>query len=65
MNRFIRLNVKAHATEDLREGVVSIPHGWPGEANVNLLSDIHCREPIMGVSPDEVSALLSLEGMNL
>lgn len=43
-----RIKVKARLTEELREGVVSIPHGWPKDANVNLLTDVHCREPIMG-----------------
>ena len=43
-----QIKVKAHITEEMLEGVVSIPHGWPGEANVNLLTDVHCREPIMG-----------------
>jgi anaerobic selenocysteine-containing dehydrogenase len=43
-----QIRVKALVTEDMMEGVVSIPHGWPGEANVNLLTDVHCREPIMG-----------------
>jgi anaerobic selenocysteine-containing dehydrogenase len=43
-----QIKVKALLTEDMLEGVVSIPHGWPGEANVNLLTDVHCREPIMG-----------------
>ena len=42
------IHVKALLTEDMMEGVVSIPHGWPREANVNLLTDVHCREPIMG-----------------
>lgn len=43
-----QIKVKALVTENMMEGVVSIPHGWPREANVNLLTDIHCREPIMG-----------------
>ncbi len=43
-----KIKVKALITNEMREGVVSIPHGWPGEANVNLLTDVHCREPIMG-----------------
>jgi anaerobic selenocysteine-containing dehydrogenase len=43
-----QIRVKAFVTEDMSEGVVSIPHGWPREANVNLLTDVHCREPIMG-----------------
>ena len=28
--------------------VVLIPHGWGGDANGNLLTDVNCREPIMG-----------------
>ncbi len=54
-----QIRVKALVTEDMREGVVSIPHGWPGEANVNLLTDIHCREPIMGY-PQMKSQLCSI-----
>lgn len=42
------VKVKANVTEDMREGVVGIPFGWPGEANVNRLTDIRLREPIMG-----------------
>jgi anaerobic selenocysteine-containing dehydrogenase len=42
------IRVRALLTGDMMEEVVSIPHGWPGEANVNLLTDVHCREPIMG-----------------
>jgi anaerobic selenocysteine-containing dehydrogenase len=53
------IKVKALVTEDMREGVVSIPHGWSGEANVNLLTDIHCREPIMGY-PQMKSQLCSI-----
>jgi anaerobic selenocysteine-containing dehydrogenase len=54
-----RIKVKAQLTEDMAEGVVSIPHGWPGEANVNLLTDIHLREPIMGY-PQMKSQLCSI-----
>jgi len=54
-----QIKVKAKVTEDILEGVVSIPHGWPGEANVNLLTDVHCREPIMGY-PQMKSQLCSI-----
>ncbi|HSB04390.1 MAG TPA: molybdopterin-dependent oxidoreductase [Thermodesulfobacteriota bacterium] len=54
-----QIKVKAVVTEDMREGVVSIPHGWPREANVNLLTDVHCREPIMGY-PQMKSQLCSV-----
>ena len=53
------IRVKALVTEEIMEGVVSIPHGWPGEANVNLLTDLHCREPIMGY-PQMKSQLCSV-----
>ena len=54
-----QIRVKALVTEEMREGVVSIPHGWPREANVNLLTDVHCREPIMGY-PQMKSQLCSV-----
>jgi anaerobic selenocysteine-containing dehydrogenase len=54
-----RIKVKALVSEDMLEGVVSIPHGWPREANVNLLTDVHCREPIMGY-PQMKSQLCSI-----
>ena len=54
-----QIRVKALVTEELMEGVVSIPHGWSGEANVNLLTDVHCREPIMGY-PQMKSQLCSI-----
>ncbi len=53
------VRVKAHVTDEVMEGVVSIPHGWPGEANVNRLTDLHCREPIMGY-PQMKSQLCSI-----
>jgi anaerobic selenocysteine-containing dehydrogenase len=53
------IKVKALVTEEILEGVVSIPHGWSGEANVNLLTDVHCREPIMGY-PQMKSQLCSI-----
>jgi anaerobic selenocysteine-containing dehydrogenase len=54
-----QIKVKAFVTEDMSEGVVSIPHGWSREANVNLLTDVHCREPIMGY-PQMKSQLCSI-----
>ena len=53
------IKVKARVTQDILEGVVSIPHGWPRKANVNLLTDVHCREPIMGY-PQMKSQLCSI-----
>jgi len=54
-----KIKVQARVTQDILEGVVSIPHGWPREANVNLLTDVHCREPIMGY-PQMKSQLCSI-----
>ena len=54
-----QIQVKALVTEDILDGVVSITHGWPGEANVNILTDVHCREPIMGY-PQMKSQLCSI-----
>ena len=54
-----QIRVKAQVTEDMMEGVLSIPHGWPREGNVNLLTDVHCREPIMGY-PQMKSQLCSI-----
>jgi len=42
------VRMKARVDERIAEGVVLVPHGWPGEANANLLTDTMCREPIMG-----------------
>ena len=53
------VRMKAHVDERVAEGVVLIPHGWPGEANVNLLTDTECREPIMGY-PDMKSLLCAV-----
>jgi len=51
--------MKAHVDERVSEGVVLVPHGWPGESNANLLTDTECREPIMGY-PDMKSLLCSI-----
>jgi anaerobic selenocysteine-containing dehydrogenase len=43
-----QVKMKASVSDRVAEGVVLVPHGWPGQANVNLLTDAQCREPIMG-----------------
>jgi anaerobic selenocysteine-containing dehydrogenase len=48
------VKMKARVDERVAEGVVLVPHGWGGEANGNLLTDVNCREPIMGY-PDQKS----------
>jgi anaerobic selenocysteine-containing dehydrogenase len=49
-----RVKMKARVDERVAEGVVLVPHGWGGDANGNLLTDISCREPVMGY-PDQKS----------
>lgn len=55
-----KVRMKAHVDERVAEGVVLLPHGWPGDANVNLLTDVNCREPIMGY-PDMKSLLCAIK----
>jgi formate dehydrogenase (coenzyme F420) alpha subunit len=43
-----QVKMKVSIEERVAEGVVLVPHGWPEEANANLLTDALCREPIMG-----------------
>jgi anaerobic selenocysteine-containing dehydrogenase len=54
-----RVRMKACVENRVAEGVVFVPHGWGGEANGNLLTDIQCREPIMGY-PDQKSLLCAI-----
>jgi anaerobic selenocysteine-containing dehydrogenase len=49
-----RVKMKASVDERVAEGIVLAPHGWGGEANANRLTDVTCREPIMGY-PDQKS----------
>jgi anaerobic selenocysteine-containing dehydrogenase len=42
------IRLKARLTEDIHPQVVSVQHGWSGEANVNLLTDDEARDPISG-----------------
>ena len=50
------VRMKLRLDERVAEGVVFVPHGWPGEANANRLTDTQCREPIMGYP--EIKSLL-------
>jgi anaerobic selenocysteine-containing dehydrogenase len=49
-----RVQMNASVSERVAEGIVLAPHGWGGEANANRLTDVACREPIMGY-PDQKS----------
>ena len=54
-----KVKMKARVDDKLAEGVVLVPHGWTGEANANLLTDVECREPILGY-PDMKSLMCSI-----
>jgi anaerobic selenocysteine-containing dehydrogenase len=43
--------MKANVTDIILPGVVSTPHHWPDEANVNLLIDDKDLDPISGFPP--------------
>jgi len=43
--------MKANVTDAILEGVVSVPHQWPGDANINLLVDDVNLDPISGFIP--------------
>jgi anaerobic selenocysteine-containing dehydrogenase len=49
-----QVRMEALVDERVAEGIVLVPHGWGGDANGNLLTDVTCREPIMGY-PDQKS----------
>jgi anaerobic selenocysteine-containing dehydrogenase len=45
------IKMKAHITDTILSGVVSLPHHWPGEANTNILVDDRTLDPISGFLP--------------
>ncbi len=45
------IKMRANVTDSILAGVVSLPHHWPGEANVNLLVDDKTLDPISGFLP--------------
>ncbi len=45
------IKMKANVTDTILSGVVSLPHHWPGEANVNALVDDKTLDPISGFIP--------------
>jgi len=45
------IQMTANVTDTILAGVVSLPHMWPGEANVNLLIDDQNLDPISGFPP--------------
>jgi anaerobic selenocysteine-containing dehydrogenase len=46
-----KILMKANVTDTILAGVVSLPHHWPGEANVNALVDDRSLDPISGFIP--------------
>lgn len=45
------IQIRAKTTGDIHRRVVSMPHGWDGESNANLLTDDMARDPISGYPP--------------
>jgi len=45
------IKMKANVTDTILAGVVSLPHMWPGEANVSALVDDQSLDPISGFPP--------------
>jgi anaerobic selenocysteine-containing dehydrogenase len=45
------IRMKANVTDTILAGVVSLPHHWPGAANVNTLVDDRTLDPISGFIP--------------
>jgi len=45
------VKMKANVTGAILSGVVSVPHQWPGEANINLLVDDRTLDPVSGFLP--------------
>lgn len=48
------VKMRAAVDERVAERIVLVPHGWRGEANGNLFTDVIYREPITGY-PDQKS----------
>jgi anaerobic selenocysteine-containing dehydrogenase len=45
------IQMRAKTTGDIHRQVVSMPHGWSGDSNANLLTDDMARDPISGYPP--------------
>ena len=45
------ITMKANVTDTIAQGVVSIPHHWPDNANANWLVDDEALDPISGFLP--------------
>jgi len=49
------IEIKLNTTEDLHQGILSIPHGW-ARANANELTELEPRDPVTGYT--EMKSLL-------
>jgi anaerobic selenocysteine-containing dehydrogenase len=45
------IKLKAKVTDTILAGVVHAPHHWPGDANINILTDDSNLDPISGFAP--------------
>jgi anaerobic selenocysteine-containing dehydrogenase len=41
------IKMKAHVTQDIKPGVVAVPHGW-AESNCNILLDAQLKDSVSG-----------------
>ena len=57
------VNMKIKIDDRVSEGVVFVPHGWGGAANANLLTDVQCRECILGY-PDMKSLMCNIRKLS-
>ena len=46
-----KVRVRARVDGRILKAVIQLPHGWPREANANLLIDHAARDPISGFPP--------------
>jgi len=43
-----QIKVKAKTTEEMMAGVVNVLHGWEGDANESVLTELEARDPVTG-----------------
>lgn len=43
-----QIKVKAKTTEEMMSGVINVLHGWEGDANESLLTELEPRDPVTG-----------------
>jgi anaerobic selenocysteine-containing dehydrogenase len=45
-----KIQMKARLTEDIKAGLVGIPHGWDSDQNANVLTSMQPNDPVTGYS---------------